>query len=83
MDKIFYKTAMECHLNCCNSGGMERNGHVDFALPDKMFTEVSVNSRQIGSQELHMIFALGCFILIKQSFMLDIKMLSDMFTTTS
>ena len=93
MDKIFYKTAMEweCHLNCFNSGGgMERNGYVDFALPDKMFTEVSVNSRQIGSQELHMIFALGCFsllqkqfILINQSFMLDIKMLSDMFTTTS
>ena len=69
---------------------MERSGYVDFALPDKMFTEVSVNSRQIGTQELHMIFALGCFsllqkqfILIKQSFMLDIKMLSDMFTTTS
>ena len=57
---------------------MERNGYVDFALPDKMFTEVSVNPRQIGSQELHMIFALGCFsllqkqfILIKQSFILD------------
>ena len=70
--------------------GMERNGYVDFALPDKMFTEVSVNSRQIGSQELHIIFAQGCFnlvqkqfILIKQSFTPDNKMMSDMFTTTS
>ena len=69
---------------------MERNGYVDFALPDKMFTDVSVNSRQIGSQELHIIFAQGCFnlvqkqfILIKQSFTPDNKMMSDMFTTTS
>ena len=57
MEKVFYKTAIECHLNWCNSGGvwtvlgMERNGYVDSALPDKMFAEVSVNSGQIGSQE--------------------------------
>ena len=44
---------------------MERNRYVDFPLPDIMFTEVSVSSRQIGSQELHMIFALECFSLLR------------------
>ena len=43
---------------------MERNDYLGFALPGKMFTEVLVNSRQVGSQELHMIFALGCFSLV-------------------
>ena len=61
MDKIFYKTAMECHLNLQFKNGMERNDYLDFALPDIMFTEVLVNSRQIGSHELHIIFVLGCF----------------------
>ena len=50
---------------------MKRNGSLDFALLDEMFTEVLVNSRQIGSQELHIIFALGCFSLLQKKVRFD------------
>ena len=44
------------------------NDYLDFPLLDKMFPEVLVNTRQIVSQELHIIFALGFFSLLQNQF---------------
>ena len=40
--------------------GMKRNGYVDFALPDKMFTEVSVNQdRLVVQPNLRVLSSMG------------------------